>query len=321
MTRVLARFPAEIAGTAPIAVKIEGATAVISIDLSEFEEGTKAYTDTAVANLAEVVAGKQPLDQTLTALAAVATIADRLIYATGVDTFAATDLTSFARSLLAAVDEPAVRLLLALNNVDNTSDATKNAATATLTNKTLAAPVINSPTGLVKANVGLGNVDNTSDASKPVSSAQQTALDLKFDKAGGTVADLLAVISAGWSVVRIGSGAGQRRRLQFMTGASERWTIEADDGAEAGANAGSDLEIRRHADGGADLGVAWRVIRATGEIVPGADDTFAIGRADRRLAKLFLALGDFADDAAAAAGGVGVGQLYQTAGAVKIRVA
>lgn len=53
-----------------------------------------------------------------------------------------------------------------LSNVDNTSDATKNAAAVTLTNKTLASPVINSPTGIVKGDVGLGNVDNTSDATK-----------------------------------------------------------------------------------------------------------------------------------------------------------
>jgi len=66
-----------------------------------------------------------------------------------------------------------------LGNVDNTSDATKNAATATLTNKTLTSPVINSPTGIVKGDVGLGNVDNTSDTNKPVSIAQQAALDLK----------------------------------------------------------------------------------------------------------------------------------------------
>ena len=36
----------------------------------------------------------------------------------------------------------------------------------TLTNKTLTSPVISSPTGLVKADVGLSNVDNTSDATK-----------------------------------------------------------------------------------------------------------------------------------------------------------
>ena len=66
-----------------------------------------------------------------------------------------------------------------LGNVDNTSNATERAATATLTNKTLTSPVINTPTGIVKGDVGLGNVDNTSDASKPVSTATQTALDLK----------------------------------------------------------------------------------------------------------------------------------------------
>jgi hypothetical protein len=80
-----------------------------------------------------------------------------------------------------------------LGNVDNTSDATKDAAVATLTNKTLTSPVINTPTGIVKGDVGLGNVDNTSDANKPVSTAQQTALDLKLDKTGGTISSNLTV--------------------------------------------------------------------------------------------------------------------------------
>jgi len=70
---------------------------------------------------------------------------------------------------------PAAKVNLGLDLVSNTSDATKNSAVATLTNKTLTAPVINSPTGLVKADVGLGNVDNTSDVNKPVSTAQATA--------------------------------------------------------------------------------------------------------------------------------------------------
>jgi hypothetical protein len=61
-----------------------------------------------------------------------------------------------------------------LGNVDNTSDATKNSASATLTNKTLTSPVINTPTGIVKGDVGLGNVDNTSDATKNSASATLT---------------------------------------------------------------------------------------------------------------------------------------------------
>jgi hypothetical protein len=77
--------------------------------------------------------------------------------------------------------QPLNKAAVGLSNVDNTSDATKNSAVATLTNKTLTSPVINSPTGLVKADVGLGNVDNTSDVNKPISTATQTALNLKED--------------------------------------------------------------------------------------------------------------------------------------------
>lgn len=61
-----------------------------------------------------------------------------------------------------------------LGNVDNTSDATKNSATATLTNKTLTSPVVNTPTGIAKGDVGLGNVDNTSDATKNSATATLT---------------------------------------------------------------------------------------------------------------------------------------------------
>jgi hypothetical protein len=59
--------------------------------------------------------------------------------------------------------------------------------TQTLTNKTLTSPVINTPTGITKSDVGLANVDNTSDADKPVSTATQTALDAKLALSGGTM--------------------------------------------------------------------------------------------------------------------------------------
>jgi hypothetical protein len=65
--------------------------------------------------------------------------------------------------------------------------------TQTLTNKTLTSPVINTPTGITKSDVGLGNVDNTSDANKPVSTATQTALDAKLALAGGTMTGAIAM--------------------------------------------------------------------------------------------------------------------------------
>jgi hypothetical protein len=65
-----------------------------------------------------------------------------------------------------------------------------------LTNKTLTNPTIIGLTGLTKADVGLANVDNTSDVAKPVSTAQQTALNLKEDKANKGVANGYASLDA-----------------------------------------------------------------------------------------------------------------------------
>jgi uncharacterized protein (TIGR02145 family) len=49
----------------------------------------------------------------------------------------------------------------------------------TLTNKTFTSPIINSPSGLTKADVNLGEVDNTSDLLKPISASTKAALESK----------------------------------------------------------------------------------------------------------------------------------------------
>jgi phage-related tail fiber protein len=53
--------------------------------------------------------GKQPLDATLTALASLETVADRLIYSTGPDAFAVTPLSAFIRTLLDDSDASSAR--------------------------------------------------------------------------------------------------------------------------------------------------------------------------------------------------------------------
>lgn len=56
----------------------------------------------------------------------------------------------------------------------STSTVVGDSTTQTLTNKTLTSPAINTPTGIVKGDVGLGNVDNTSDATKNAAAATLT---------------------------------------------------------------------------------------------------------------------------------------------------
>jgi phage-related tail fiber protein len=74
----------------------------------------------------------QPLDATLTALAGVATVADRLIYATGVDTFTVTTFTAFGRSLVDDVDAAGARTTLGLGTI-----ATQNANAVAITGGTI----------------------------------------------------------------------------------------------------------------------------------------------------------------------------------------
>jgi hypothetical protein len=91
--------------------------------------------------------------------------------------------------------------------------------TQTLTNKTLTAPAISSPTGLVKSDVGLGNVDNTSDANKPISTATQTALDAKLDDSQATAFGLSLLDDADADAGRTTLSAAARVQTDFLSGA------------------------------------------------------------------------------------------------------
>jgi len=63
-----------------------------------------------------------------------------------------------------------------VHGIADTSILATTTGTQTLTNKTLTSPVINTPTGITKSDVGLANVDNTTDLNKPVSTATALAI-------------------------------------------------------------------------------------------------------------------------------------------------
>lgn len=82
--------------------------------LDTLDELAAALGDDAnfAATVTTSLAGKQPLDADLTAIAALVSAANKTIYATGSGTWAVTDLTAFGRSMQALVDAAAARTLL-----------------------------------------------------------------------------------------------------------------------------------------------------------------------------------------------------------------
>lgn len=104
-------------GTAWVSYRSSGNSLDASKNLSDLDDKATARTNLELGDMATKNAGTgadqfrtnsqndntfQPKDNTLSALAALVTAANKLIYSTGVDQFAQTDLTSEARTFLAA---------------------------------------------------------------------------------------------------------------------------------------------------------------------------------------------------------------------------
>ncbi|EPT3121752.1 hypothetical protein ACVQEB_003975 [Pseudomonas aeruginosa] len=112
---------------------------------TETQGGTDAAKAVTPAGLASVLSGKQDADATLTALAALTVAANELIYATGTDKFATTDLTAFARTLLDDADAAAARSTLGVLNPigegQTWKNVTANRAKATTYTNTTGRPI------------------------------------------------------------------------------------------------------------------------------------------------------------------------------------
>jgi hypothetical protein len=109
-----------------------GATGPLTASQVSFSPTGGLSSTDAQSMGAELDAEKQPVDATLTALAALVTVADRLIYATGADAFALTTFTAYARTLLDDVDASTARGTLGLGTI-----ATQAASSVSITGGTI----------------------------------------------------------------------------------------------------------------------------------------------------------------------------------------
>lgn len=150
--------------------------------LSNTIDQLETYTDTAISNLVNAApATLNTLKELSDALGADANFATTTSTALGTKITASSTDTLTNKSINLS-SNTFTGTKAEFNTAMSDADFVTLAGTEELTNKTLNSPVINQPTGLLKADVGLGNVDNTSDSSKPISTATQTELNTKLNK-------------------------------------------------------------------------------------------------------------------------------------------
>lgn len=106
-----------------------GTPSIVSASAVPFTPAGSIAATNVQAAIAELDAEKQPLDAELSALAALTSAADQLPYFTGLGTAALTTLTAFGRSLIAAADAPAAKVVLGLGLL--ASSVSGNTATIT----------------------------------------------------------------------------------------------------------------------------------------------------------------------------------------------
>lgn len=182
--------------------------------------GVSASFDT----LSEIVAGMQPLDATLTALAAITTAADKLIYATGSDAFATTTFTAAGRALVDDADAAAQRTTLGVGTADNPQFATiELGAASDTTLARVSAGVVSIEGSNILLASGLGSITQAFDADLSALAANSTDGFWAHTGAGTGAA---RTFSAGTGIT-ISNPAGIAGNPSFALAAAQFSTVSA----------------------------------------------------------------------------------------------
>jgi hypothetical protein len=270
--------------------------------------GTIALT----SDIAALSSVYQPLDADLTAIAGLTSAADRVPYFTGSGTAALATFTAAGRALVDDVDAAAQRATLGL--VIGTDVQAQNARL-----QDIASNLSGASGAVEKTGANTFGVYTVTAAGKAIlddadASAQRTTLGL------GSIATQAA------SAIAITGGTVDGAAIGGVTPAAGAFTTLSATGAASftstftgGDNTGT---FTAALGAGATAAAATKTVNVGTGAVDGASTTaVTIGATGGTSRILLNGLQNFADDAAAAGGGISIGQLYRNGSVVMIRVA